>query len=112
MAERNGLALRRWLASADLFSDAAIPFGSRDSNRCGVRSSASLVCITFADHLLGLLFFGIIGSLRCANDDASIRFRALPSRLSLDKTGERVTEACLRATPDGFSPALRWPLST
>jgi hypothetical protein len=45
-AERNGLALRRLLFSAERFKDAAIRLGSRDVNTPFSRVSASLCSVT------------------------------------------------------------------
>ena len=51
MAERNGLDLRRWLRSADRFTDWAMSLGLADLKISDSRSIASLVSVTFADHL-------------------------------------------------------------
>src|SRR6185312_8656488 len=50
IAERKGSVLRRSECSAERLSDAAIFFGSSDSNTCSSRSSASLWSMTSADH--------------------------------------------------------------
>jgi len=54
MAERNGSALRRRLASADLFREAAMARGELCVNTPGSRSSALLLFITWADQRCGL----------------------------------------------------------
>lgn len=50
MADRNGLALRRWLASAEAFSDSAIARGLSQVNTPKARSSALLCRVTAWDH--------------------------------------------------------------
>src|SRR5690606_5543409 len=50
MAERNGPALRRRLASAERLSEAAIAFGSLRVKTSCSRSSASLLSVTCCDH--------------------------------------------------------------
>lgn len=52
IAERNGSALRRWLCSAECFSDSAICRGSFQVNTPGSRSKALLVSVTCCDQRL------------------------------------------------------------
>jgi hypothetical protein len=54
MADRKGLDLRRWLASADFFKDCAMPRALCPLNTPGCKSSASLRFVTSADHLRGV----------------------------------------------------------
>ncbi len=62
MAERNGVDLRRALASADLFSERAIAKALLSLKTPDFKSIALLVCVTLADHRAALtLFFGRAG---------------------------------------------------
>ena len=54
IADWNGTAFRRRLASADLFSEAAIACGERWVKTPGLRSRALLVFMTRADQRRGL----------------------------------------------------------
>lgn len=58
IAERNGSALRRRLASADLFNEAAMARGERRVKTPLSRSRASLVFMTRADQRCGLALAG------------------------------------------------------
>lgn len=50
IADWNGLALRRWLRSAERFTDAAIACGLDFLNTSGSRVIASLCAVTSADQ--------------------------------------------------------------
>ena len=60
MADRNGSAFRRVLVSAERRRDLAIVFGLEDAKIRGVKSSASLFLVTFADHFV----IAIVSSFR------------------------------------------------
>jgi hypothetical protein len=55
IAERNGALLRRWLLSADRFSDRAIAFGLFFENTLRSSVSASLVSVTRWDQRFAFL---------------------------------------------------------
>jgi hypothetical protein len=50
IAERNGVALRRWLASDDRFNDRATAVALRSLKTPACKSMASLLAMTFADQ--------------------------------------------------------------
>jgi hypothetical protein len=54
MADRKGVDLRRWLASADFFKDFAMLRALCSLNTPGCKSSASLRFATSADHFRGV----------------------------------------------------------
>src|SRR5690348_8998674 len=68
IAERYGSLLRRSLCSAEALRLRAIFFGSFSLNRPAFRSSASLVSVTWADHLRP---FGRASSRFVAMSDSS-----------------------------------------
>jgi hypothetical protein len=80
IAERNGLDLRRWLRSAERLTDAAMRFGLSDLNTSYFRSIASLVSVTFADHLgpRDEVDLRAVCDLAMVASDPSVR-RTLPS---------------------------------
>src|ERR1700748_2172262 len=73
MADRWGADLRRWLCSADRFSEAAIFLGSESVKTPFFRSSASLWRVTLPDHLRVLLVLAVfLAVLRAAMPDITI----------------------------------------
>src|SRR5260221_7563349 len=94
MADLNGLDLRRRLASADRFSDSATCFALRFLKTPLSRSSASLRCMTCADHL-PVDFPFVRDALRAAAD-RSLR----ACRLAADRAcrASAACEAALRSS--------------
>jgi hypothetical protein len=70
MADRNGLDLRRGLASAERFRECATATGLRSLNTPDSRSIASLCCMTFADQRT------LLTGLRDTGDDVLFCDRA------------------------------------
>jgi hypothetical protein len=52
--------LHRWLCSAERFTEVTMRFGLSDLKTFCSRSIASLVSVTFADHLRGIVPQGVV----------------------------------------------------
>jgi hypothetical protein len=111
--------LRRWLASADFFSDCAMLRALRPLNTPGCKSSASLRLATSADHLRGVrddagfrlvaeaglrppAFGARFGAVRFAADRfCAVRFRVAMAVVKTDQWAFSCREcAALRAAAE------------
>jgi len=75
MADWKGPAFRRWLWSAECFNDKAMLRALRDLNIPGLRSNASLLFATAADHLAVDGRREVLAELRDLDFAAALRFR-------------------------------------
>jgi len=75
MADWKGPAFRRWLWSAESFNDKAMLRALRDLNIPGLRSNASLLFATAADHLAVDGRREFFAELRDLDFAAGLRFR-------------------------------------
>jgi hypothetical protein len=116
MADWNGPALRRVLASADRFNDSAMLRALRDLKMPGGRSSASLFLDTEADHLFTRVGRPFPGGARLRELDLEVDFRVAMAGSCFvsvnDLTGHHAFESAfrpeeLRALSDGCSRRSR-----
>src|SRR5262245_4909730 len=94
MADRNGLDLRRSLASADCLRESAISLGSCNLKTPAFKSKASLDSVTSCDHfffrdtVMTDLLFSL--AVRRAHDSASAMGVMLPNTYAADRNLDRL----------------------